>query len=287
MKVYEGKENYIRFVKAESFELTINMIPTYDTEPSLMAQQSGARWTIGYNWGGTAKFYTLPAPNYKPDEAFYLSMLRLVQWLIPSGEGKIEFKEVELPLLKISDDEKRFAQQFCHFGKENNQMPVALHPGGNYPSQRWDINSFLDVAEALLNREYPILFFLPVEIEEEKRNVVRKRLQNYTKVRLIEKGNLRELMALLSCCRLLVCNNTGVLHIAAALGVQTVSTMGPTKHKVWMPMGKGHIVFRTGTPCSPCNRAECPDHRCLKEIQSGSVMMAIRNCLEPDEREGE
>ncbi len=288
VKIFEGREEYRRWVRNEHFNLAVDMIPTYDLEPARMTAESGAQWTIGYNWGGTGSFFTLPSPDYKADEAFSLSMLRLVQWLIPSGEGEIERDEEDNILLTLRSEEKVWAENFCGRSTDKTEPPlVALHPGGNYPSQRWDIENFIDVAESLLQRSYSVLFFLSPETGKEKCEEVRNRLARYQGVLFAEEVSLRQLMALLSCSSLLLCNNTGVLHLAAALGVRTVSTMGPTKHKVWMPMGQGHIVFRTNAPCSPCNRAECPDHRCLKEIKSAAVLVAIRQLLEHDEKRGE
>jgi ADP-heptose:LPS heptosyltransferase len=65
---------------------------------------------------------------------------------------------------------------------------------------------------------------------------------------------------------LFIGNNSGPLHLAAALGKSTVSAMGPTDSRLWAPAGEGHIVLKKEVSCSPCNRPVCEDHRCMKLI---------------------
>jgi heptosyltransferase-2 len=71
--------------------------------------------------------------------------------------------------------------------------------------------------------------------------------------------DIRWFAALLSNCRLLVCNNSGPLHVASALGIPTVSFMGPTVKELWSPLGEKHTVLRIdGLACIGCNRGICP-----------------------------
>ncbi|MFH0828283.1 MAG: glycosyltransferase family 9 protein, partial [Candidatus Omnitrophota bacterium] len=73
--------------------------------------------------------------------------------------------------------------------------------------------------------------------------------------------------------------NSGPLHIAAALGVSTVSTMGPTALDFWWPQGKNHIVIRRDLPCSPCDRAVCRGHECLELISVEEMEKAVEVLL--------
>ena len=61
-------------------------------------------------------------------------------------------------------------------------------------------------------------------------------------------------------------NNSGLLHIAAALGRPTVSTMGPTVPWLWRPQGDNQKVIRHSLECSPCNRGVCLEHKCMELI---------------------
>jgi heptosyltransferase-2 len=92
---------------------------------------------------------------------------------------------------------------------------------------------------------------------------------------------LREFVALLSRCRLVVCNNSGPLHIATALGVPTVSTMGPTDPIRWWPEGDEHLVVRKPLWCSPCEEGVCPlgTHDCLMSISVDEMLAAVSEQL--------
>jgi ADP-heptose:LPS heptosyltransferase len=100
------------------------------------------------------------------------------------------------------------------------------------------------------------------------------------RVEVLSGLELRQFMAYLSQCQLLICNNTGPLHIASGLGIPTVSTMGPTVPQLWWPLGKNHIVIRKGLACSPCSRGVCSSHECLESISVAEMEEAVESLLE-------
>ena len=88
---------------------------------------------------------------------------------------------------------------------------------------------------------------------------------------------VRNLLALIQHCRLLVCNNSGPLHLATALGTPTVSLMGPTLPDRWWPRGEGHLVIRKDLPCMPCNEGFCRIKTldCMNQITVEEVLDAV------------
>jgi len=90
--------------------------------------------------------------------------------------------------------------------------------------------------------------------------------------------DIRRFAALLSCCRLLVCNNSGPLHVASALGIPTVSFMGPTEKTLWLPLGERHVVLRIDDlSCIGCNRGVCPAGtlECMRRITPEMAAEAV------------
>jgi len=86
------------------------------------------------------------------------------------------------------------------------------------------------------------------------------------------------LAAILSRCRLYVGNDSGVTHLAAAVGVPTVAIFGPTDPDVWAPRGPGVRVVRAATPCAPCappQRQACQQRACLEAVSVQAVLDAI------------
>ena len=90
--------------------------------------------------------------------------------------------------------------------------------------------------------------------------------------------SLRELCAVLAACRLLLTNDTGPMHVAAALGTPVIVPFGSTSPELTGPglPGDGrHRILRAGVPCSPCYLRECPiDFRCMRQISVAEVIEA-------------
>ena len=96
---------------------------------------------------------------------------------------------------------------------------------------------------------------------------------------LVGEINLKELFSLVSRCMLVICGNTGILHIAAALNKRTIAIHGPTDPAKWGPWGEGHIIIRKDLPCGPCSylgfEYGCDKRTCLELISVGEVKEAI------------
>ena len=95
-------------------------------------------------------------------------------------------------------------------------------------------------------------------------------------VSLAGKTGLPELAAVLRRSRFLVCNDTGPMHIAAALSVPVFAVFGPTDPARTGPYGNGHTIIRAGLSCSPCyKRKPCRDWQCMEAVSADDVFRAI------------
>ncbi len=98
---------------------------------------------------------------------------------------------------------------------------------------------------------------------------------------LIGRTTLAELITALSGCHLLLTNDTGTMHLAAFLGVPTVSIFGSTEPLLTGPLGQGHRVLRYHVECSPCFLRECPiDFRCMKAVEIDEVVEAVLRMID-------
>lgn len=113
-----------------------------------------------------------------------------------------------------------------------------------------------------------------------------ERLANGRVLNLAGRTTLRELMALLKSCRVVLTNDSGPMHLAAALGTPVVVPFGSTSPELTGPGLPGearHAVLRSAAPCSPCFLRECPiDFRCMTgitvESAVDSVLLAAGGC---------
>ncbi len=91
---------------------------------------------------------------------------------------------------------------------------------------------------------------------------------------------LAQLIAVLRESDALLTNDTGTMHLAALLGVRTIAIFGSTEPALTGPLGSGHTIVRQRAECSPCFLRECPiDFRCMREIETATVIAAVRAAL--------
>jgi heptosyltransferase-2 len=87
--------------------------------------------------------------------------------------------------------------------------------------------------------------------------------------------SLRQLLALMARCRLMVANDSGPMHLAAAMGIPLVAIFGSTDERATGPMGTRIRIVKRGARCSPCGRRECPiDFRCMGDLSVEEVFRA-------------
>jgi len=104
-------------------------------------------------------------------------------------------------------------------------------------------------------------------------------------VDLIGRTSLPELFGVLALCRAVVTNDSGAMHLAAALGVPVTAIFGPTDERVTAPLptaqgSRAHVVLSRQVWCRPCMLRECPiDHRCMTRIRPEDVLAAVRHQL--------
>ena len=91
----------------------------------------------------------------------------------------------------------------------------------------------------------------------------------------IHNFSMLQLMGLIKRCSLLICNNSGILHLATALNVPTVSTMGPTDSAMWWPHGDNNIVLMKDISCLGCKKAFCSTHECMELITVNNMLEAV------------
>ena len=105
---------------------------------------------------------------------------------------------------------------------------------------------------------------------------------------LAGKTSLRQLMGLLKACRLLLTNDSGPMHVAAALGTRVIVPFGSTSPELTGPSqagNGGHYILRADAVCSPCFRRDCPiDFRCMTGITADQVLQAVLQVAEQGSR---
>jgi heptosyltransferase-2 len=159
---------------------------------------------------------------------------------------------------------------------------VVLQPGATYgPAKRWSAERFAQVARALCDEGNTVA----VIGGPDDRVAVQRVVEGAPALNLGGRTGVGVLGAVLEAADVVITNDTGPMHLAAAVGTPTVAIFGST-NPVWTsPFGAGHRIVREPVPCSPCYRRDCKiGYLCLERIPAERVLAAAREVLQ--ERKG-
>jgi len=265
------KIGVIQQLRGHGFDLAIDPYPDYEVKTALVALLSGAKRRIGYSSYGRDVFFSLKGPGLVKDKHQIDLTLDILR---PLGVGMNDKK----PEIFLTNDEKQWARNWLRQRSAGGKPIVGIHPGAYYESQKWPPDSFAEVARRLReNKRLDVIIFGGLgdkDLVEHINSMTSEDTLTHVQ------GDLRQFAALLSHCTLLICNNSGPLHVAVALGVPTISFMGPTNKERWMPIGDIHKVLRIDDlPCIGCNMGYCKieTHDCMRLISPSMVTEAARS----------
>jgi len=185
--------------------------------------------------------------------------------------GKVE--SYPSPRIVLREEDRRWAEERLRdLGIRNREPLIGMNPGATYGLAKcWSPRRFGELGKRLCEKWKATLLLFG---KEEEGAIAKEILQNLEAggIDLTGKTRLLQLAALLERCRLLVTNDTGTMHIAAAVGTSVVALFGSTDPSVTGPWGDGHVVVRKDVPCSPCLKRVCPtDHQCMELITVDEV----------------
>lgn len=163
---------------------------------------------------------------------------------------------------------------------------IALAPGSIWATKCWLLERFVQLAAELVRHGYGIVL-IGAESDREKCCAVENAIAGESKavLNLAGKTNLLESAALISKCSLMVCNDSGALHIANAMQTRVFAFFGPTVQSIgYYPFRDGDRVFETELNCRPCGshgHQQCPlkHHDCMRRIEVQPVLEAVLNTI--------
>jgi heptosyltransferase-2 len=169
------------------------------------------------------------------------------------------------------------------FGLDQTASPIfGLNPGAEYgPAKRWPAENFIAAAKEIHKRTGCTWLLFGGKSDSPLTASIASALHasDIACHDLAGRTSLRELMALLKLCRVLLTNDTGPMHVAAALGTPVVVPFGSTSPELTGPGLPGdprHHLLKSTAPCSPCFLRECPiDFRCMKSLTPEHIVQAV------------
>jgi heptosyltransferase-2 len=259
--------------------------------PALVAALARVPHRVGYATQGRGLLLThpLPVPDWRASRHevfYYLNVVaELERQLV--GSSSIESGEPSDTAeprvgLEVSELRREGARGLLRESGARLERPlVALCPGStNSRAKRWPAERFAALADLLVERAGVDIILIgageELSVSEEVARLMRNR-----PVVLTGKTDLAQTAALLSVADLLVTNDTGPAHVAAAVGCPVVVIFGPTNPLTTRPLSPLAEVVRRPPDCAPCMLRDCPiDHRCMTAITAEEVFGRAAAALE-------
>ncbi len=211
--------------------------------------------------------------------ALPLMVERFAQLAEPAGEAIA--RPLPQPRLEVSEEKRRLVLEKF---KLNLDKPVAVFcPGAEYgPAKRWPIPYFAELAQRLQQQGYVVWITGSNKDREIGDKIVA--LGNADTQNLCGITDLADAVALLSCASLVVTNDSGLMHVAAALDRPMLALYGSSSPGFTPPLSQNAQILKIDMPCSPCFKRECPlkHFKCMKNLTPQMVAEHIPALPEPD-----
>jgi heptosyltransferase-1 len=223
-------------------------------------------------WRGGKEPLAALAYNHKlapfdPDRPALERYLDLLEPLGLERPAKIEFG------LSPRPEELAAARSLLPWPDDGRPL-VILHPMAKWDSKLWPLASWVELAKLLGGQGVRLVVSGSRDDQNIGRLIARHGELGEGLLDLTGRTGLKELAALLTLADAVVCTDTGVMHLAAALGTKVAALFGPTAPWRTGPSGAGHEILRAGLDCSPCFERFCGDAQCMIQISPDQAAQA-------------
>lgn len=191
-----------------------------------------------------------------------------------------------IPRIGPEAEAQAWADDFLRSAGRGRGPLIGINPGAAYgDAKRWFPDRFAAAADRLIERFGGDALIVGGEKDKAIEAEVARSMRSVP-IRAMGVTTIKRLIALISRCSLFITNDSGPMHIAAALGVPVVAIFGPTNPDTtspMAPMGRSAVVWHE-FECSRCLLRSCPiDHRCMKSVTASEVYEAGARLLSGDQ----
>jgi len=237
----------------------------------MVARSAGVRW--GFGWRYEPRFAARAQSTFIdfPDE-----VARLLEIVRAAGFAA---DESDFPL-ELSDSTRRTVTALLdQAGLADSERLIAFAPGAKLEPNRWPGDRFIEVGRNLAERGYSIVVLGGGSDAPMCERIAKAIGRNAAS--LAGKTTVRESCEMLARCGMLICNDSGVQHLAAAVGTPCVSLFTRREFPgMWWPHGPQHEVLLKDVECHTCFLDACPyDNKCIKAIGVDEVIAAADRVL--------
>lgn len=273
-----GRERLAAKLRAQKFDAALLLQNAFDA--AWLAWRAHIPERIGYARDGRSLLLTkavaVPKPGEIPvhEKYYYLELLRRAGWTdsLPD-ESYIQ--------MSVPEESRRNAESFLSsVGSRPSALRVAFGAGAAYGSARcWLPARFAELANRLQSQRDADVILFGTAAEAGVSRAIAAEMRN-PPIDLTGRTAIADLPALLSQCHIFVGNDSGAMHVAAAVGLPVVAVIGPTDPNGTSPVTPHSTIVQQKPYCSPCFLPRCPtDHRCMTKITVDMVEAAAISWL--------
>ena len=251
-------------IRKERYDLIIDAWSNPRT--ALITFLSGVKYRVGFAYKGRKYAYNIPATSERGSKQH-------------SAEHNLELLyALNIPIVSknihyyVEEKEDLKAKKFVKENFPSNGLIIGIIPSGGWESKRCDKEKWVEICKAISEKYNCNFLILWGPGDEDDANYIRNALPQ--KAILSHETGIKELAALIKNCDLIIANDSGPMHIAAALNIPTFGLFGPTNPKEHSPYGDQHEWARLDELfCIQCNLLKCPyNHECFKDLPIERVL---------------
>src|SRR3984893_13100120 len=273
-----GRERLIRELRAQKFDVALLLQNAFDA--AWLAWRAGIPERVGYARDGRSLLLTkriaVPKRGEIPshEQFYYLELLRRAGW-IDSLPGESLVRLDTTPHQRPPPE-----QALSAAGARHNVPRIAIGAGASYGSAKcWPPERFADFVNRFRLHTHADVILFGTATEQKVSDAIAAGIKGPS-ISLVGKTAIADLPALVSRCQLFVGNDSGAMHVAAAVGLPVVAIFGPTDPHGTAPVTPRCTVVQEKPYCSPCFLRRCPtDHRCMTRISPSNVATAAQSWL--------
>jgi len=276
LRLFSALGKFIRLIsrlRKGKFDLAIDLQGLFRS--SFIALLSGAKTRIGFANARELSPFFYSHRIAVPDK----NMHAVERYLLTAHFFGCPDNEERDFALKINEKDIRYIEMRLRSGTATGERPlVAVCPSARWRSKRWPAERFAHLCK-VLNKEWDAnIVIIGGKEDIEVANLV-KTLADSRPLSMAGETTLGQLTALLKKTDLLITNDSGPMHLAAALGTRVVTIFGPTDPRLTGPYGKDHLLVRKQVPCAPCRKKVCRQHTCMENVTPEEVLKAVKQQL--------
>ena len=274
---------FISNLRKDKYDVIID-VGQWERINAIMAMLAKSDYTIGFKTDGQHKHFgydsVVPHSRTKHELENFLDLAVPLGINITDEDKKLEYF--------LNSKDFKFAEEFWNRHELNDRTVIGLHPGcgENGKPREWEVQNYIDLGRRLVDYDDNIRVLITGASHEEER--CRDIAAGIGKNVINTAGMypLDNVVAMVKKEKVIVCSNTGMLHIASCVGTKTMGLHGPTNPLKWGSYTKNAVLIQSDKFCSPClylgHDYGCQVPQCMAHIKVDDVFINIRKALNPE-----